>query len=376
MLLIQPVVSQNKHKFAAIVRGATNYMGERLRCAVIGIGSAGLEIINSLLHCPRATVVAIAETNPQRAREVCERFKIPRNYAAYPELLDQPDIDAVAIALPNQFHAKAAVEALKARKHVLLERPAATNAKDAAKLVETVRAMKRTFMVSQELRFHRSVQLAKTIIQRGELGELYHARAFWLRRNHIPRIGSWHTQKQQAGGGCASDLGQSMLDLCLHLLGDFTVTSVTAQTLAKFGPRGLGDHDLGRPEIVTSQMFDVEDIAAAFLRLKNGRTITLEVCWAGHLPADAREQGLDLLGTSAGLSLFPARMFRPGPNGYDCTLLGAPKVTLPEDRVHHFVQCVLENKKPLVTPEESLAVQKIMDALYASAASGKEVYLK
>lgn len=359
-----------------MLRRAKLPMGERLRCAVIGIGSAGLDLINSLLHCPRATVVAIAEANPQRAREICDRFKIPRNYAAYPELLDQPDIDAVAIALPNDLHAQAAVEALKARKHVLLERPIATNAKDAAKIVETVRAMKRTCMVAQELRFHRSVQLAKSVLQRGELGEIYHARAAWLRRSHIPRIGSWHTRKQHAGGGCASDLGQSLLDLCLYLLNDFTVTSVTAQTLAKFGPRGLGEHELGRAEPVTSQMFDVEDFAAAFLRLKNGRTLTLETCWAGHLPADAPEQSLDLLGTNASLSLFPARLFRPGPNGYDCTLLGAPKLGLPEDRAHHFVQCVLENKKPLVAPEESLAVQKIVDALYASAAAGKEVFLK
>jgi predicted dehydrogenase len=85
---------------------------------------------------------------------------------------------------------------------------------------------------------------------------------------------------------------------------------------------------------------------------------------------------VDLLGTNASLSLFPPRLFRQSANGYETTLLSALKVPYPEDRLHHFVQCVLENKKPLVLPEESLKVQQVLDAIYASANSGKEVTLK
>src|SRR2546430_9747663 len=61
----------------------------------------------------------------------------------------------------------------------------------------------------------------KAILDRGDLGEVYHARCFWLRRSGIPRIGSWFTQKQFSGGGCTTDLGVHMLDTCLHLLGEF-----------------------------------------------------------------------------------------------------------------------------------------------------------
>src|SRR5271165_6399573 len=112
-------------------------MAERLRCAVIGTGAIGLEHLNSLLHCQCATAVAAAEINPARAKEASERFKIPRSYSDYTELLDQADIDAVIVALPNHLHATAAIEALKARKHVLLEKPMAMNAKEAARIVET-----------------------------------------------------------------------------------------------------------------------------------------------------------------------------------------------------------------------------------------------
>jgi len=106
--------------------------------------------------------------------------------------------------------------------------------------------------------------------------------------------------------------------------------------------------------------------------LKSGRTISLEVSWAGHHAPDTREYGVDLHGTTAGLSLYPARLFRPGPNGFETIQLSLPIVSHSEDRIHHFVTCALEGKKPLVAPEESLKIQQLLDAIYASAASGKE----
>src|SRR5947207_12035705 len=160
----------------------TTNMPERLRCAVIGTGGFGLDHLNSLLHCPRAAAVAIAETNPERLKESADRFKISRAYTDYHDLLDQPDIDAVTIAVPNHLHARVAIDALQSRKHVLLEKPMATNAKDALKVVETAKRMKRVVMVAQNFRFNRHTQMARTIIDRGDLGEVYHARGFWVRR--------------------------------------------------------------------------------------------------------------------------------------------------------------------------------------------------
>ena len=257
-------------------------MPERLRCAVIGTGGFGLDHLNSLLHCPRANAVAIAETNSERLKEAADRFKISRAYADYHDLLDQPDIDAVTIAVPNYLHARIAIDALQARKHVLLEKPMAMNAKEAAKIVEAAKKMRRSLMVAQNFRFNRHTQVAKAIVERGDLGEVYHARCFWLWRSNIPRIGSWFTQKQYSGGGCTADLGVHMLDACLHLLGEFDVKAVSAQTFAKFGPRGLGETDWGKSSIDPKKPFDVEDYCVALLKLKSGRTLSLEISWAGH----------------------------------------------------------------------------------------------
>ena len=350
-------------------------MPERLRCAVIGTGGFGIDHLNSLLHCPRATAVAIAEINPERLKEAADRFKISRAYADYHDVLDQPDIDAVTIAVPNHLHARVAIDALQARKHVLLEKPMAMNAKEAAKIIETAKKMRRVLMVAQNFRFNRHTQVAKAIVERGDLGEVYHARCFWLRRSGIPRIGSWFTRKQFSGGGCTADIGVHMLDTCLHLLGEFEVRTVSAQTFARFGPRGLGETDWGKSEIDPKKPFDVDDYSVALIKLKSGRSVVLEASWAGHHAPDAREYGVDLLGTNAGLSLYPARLFRPGTSGFETINLSLPIVPHTEDRIQHFVQCALEGKKPLVAPEESFAVQQLLDAIYTSAGSGKEVKL-
>ncbi len=350
-------------------------MREKLRCAVIGAGAIGTEHLNSLLHCPRAAAVAIAETNAQRLREAAEKFHVPRTYTNYKELLEQPDIDAVTIALPTYLHAQVAIDALNARKHVLIEKPMATNAKDAAKIVAAAQKSHRTVMVAKNFRFDRHAQTARAAVQRGDLGEVYHARAFWHRNSGIPRIGSWFTQKQFAGGGVLADSGGALMDVLFYLLNDFEVQSVSATTHAKFGPRGRGEGTWGKSEVDPKRPFDVEDHSSAYIRMKKGYTVTIETSWAGFHPGDDRECGIDLLGTEAGLSLFPAKLFKGGIHGFETTHFYNAKNGTTEDRVQHFVNCVVENKKPIVPIEESLKVQQVMDALYESANSGKEVRL-
>jgi len=350
-------------------------MREKLRCAVIGVGAIGIEHLNDLLHCPKAATVAIAETNSQRLREAAEKFHIPRTYANYKELLEQPDIDAVTIALPNFLHAPVAVDALNARKHVLIEKPMATNAKEAAKIVAAAQKNRRTAMVAQNFRFDRHTQTARLAIQRGDLGEIYHARGFSHRHSNIPRIGSWFTQKHLAGGGCMADTGTMLVDVLFYLLNDFDVVSVTAATHAKFGTRGRGEGTWGKSEVDPKRPFDVEDHGTALLRMKKGYTVTVETSWAGFHPGDTREEGIELLGTEAGLSLFPAKLFKQSLQGFETTHFYNVKNGPVEDRISHFVNCILEGKKPLIPIEESLKVQQVLDAIYASAESGKEVRL-
>jgi predicted dehydrogenase len=347
----------------------------RFQVGVIGAGAIGNDhIANFNLH-PSARVVALAEISPKRGREAAERFGIPDLETDYRKILERSDIDVISVALPNYLHAKVALDALRAGKHVMLDKPMATNARDAAKLVAEAKKRGVLFMVGQNLRFAREVQTAKHLIDTGMLGDVYHARTSWNRRAGIPRIGSWFTQKRFAGGGCTYDIGVHALDRCLYLMGEFDAAAVSGKTFAKFGPRGLGNGSWGMGEVDPKATFDVDDMSIALIKLRSGRTVLLESSWAAHAP-QGDVNSTRLFGTEAGLGLPPLQLYkqtRLGQSTEDVDLL-PPKVST--NRMVHFIDCLLGNAKPFVKPTESLAVQKILDAIYVSSATGREVRVR
>jgi predicted dehydrogenase len=345
-----------------------------LNVAVIGAGGIGLQHIEDFRRHPSARVVAVAEVSPERGREAVERFGIATLVTDYRELLTRADIDVVSIALPNFLHASVSLDWLRAGKNVLLDKPMATRAADAALLVAEAEKQGVLFMVGQNHRFTPEVQTAKQLIEQGLIGDAYFARTVWRRRSGIPRIGSWFTQKQFAGGGATYDLGVHALDRCLYLLGDFDAATVSGQTFAKFGPRGQGDGTWGKSEIDPAKPFDVDDLAVALIRLKSGRAVLLETSWAAH-QAVLEENNTELLGTEGGLHVPPLRLYRKTQYGYsdEQAALLPPRVS--PNRMAHFIDCLLGLAEPFVKPAESLAVQRILDAIYLSAQTGREVAL-
>ncbi|MFA5056735.1 MAG: Gfo/Idh/MocA family oxidoreductase, partial [Opitutaceae bacterium] len=308
--------------------------------AVIGAGAIGQHHLNSFRKHPAARIVALAETNPERGREIAELFSIPDLYADYRDVLRRPDIDAVSIALPNYLHAPVALAALRAGKHVMLDKPMATNARDAAKLVAAAKRRRRLLMVGQNQRFAPAVQTLKQLVDRGVLGEVYHAKATWLRRSGIPRIGSWFTQRKFAGGGCTYDIGVHVLDQTLYLMGEFTATAVSAQTYAKFGPRGQGNGSWGKSEIDPRKPFDVDDFSVALIRLRSGRTVLLETSWAAHQRMRS-SNGTQLFGTAAGATTHPPRLFHPGRKDYTIEPLPTLPPLVSPDRMVHFINVLM-----------------------------------
>jgi len=343
--------------------------------AVIGAGAIGLNHIQSFQDHPDARVIALAETSPARGREAADRFSIPDLYTDYKEVFARRDIDVVSIALPNYLHAPVGLDALRAGKNLLIDKPMATNAQDAARLITLARRKRLKLMVGQNQRFTPESQTVKTLVEKGRLGEVYHARAQWLRRSGIPRIGSWFTRKDLAGGGCTYDIGVHALDLALHLIGDFEAASVSGQTTAKFGNRGLGEGGWGRSEVDKSKPFDVDDMCNALIKMKSGRTVLLEVTWAVHQPS-RDEHGVQLFGTDGGATTNPARFYKQGRNGYVLEELDTSACRVTPNRMANFIDVVMGKAEPYVKPEESLAVQKILDAIYRSSATGREVRIR
>jgi predicted dehydrogenase len=250
----------------------------------------------------------------------------------------------------------------------------ATNARDAAKLVAEAKRRGLLLMIGQNMRFAAEVQTAKALVEGGVLGDVYHAKTSWCRRTGIPRIGSWFTQTEFAGGGCTYDIGVHALDRCLYLMGEFEAAAVSGMTYSKFGNRGKGSGTWGKSEIAKGKPFDVDDMSVALIKLKSGRTVLLESSWAAHQP-ERDINSTQLFGTEAGLTFPPLSLHRETKTGYSSELvtLHAPKVST--NRMVHFIDCLLGKAKPYVLPEESLGIQRILDAIYKSAKTGREVRL-
>jgi predicted dehydrogenase len=343
--------------------------------AVLGAGAIGRDHIASFQQHPNARVIAVVDTSPERGRAAAESFRIPDLCTDYREVLRRADVHVVSIALPNYLHAPVALAALQAGKHVMLDKPMSTDARSAARLVAEARRRRRLLMVGQSQRFAPAVQTLRQLVERGVLGEVYHAKAVWLRRSGIPRIGSWFTQRKFAGGGCTYDIGVHVLDQTLYLMGEFTAVTVSGQTFAKFGPRGLGDGNWGLGEIDPRKPFDVEDASVAFIRLKSGRTVQLETSWAVHQP-EPDIGGTQLFGTEAGATTNPLQLFHSGRRGYNVETIDPLPPRVDPNRMVHFINVLLGREEPHVPPAQSLAVQKILDAIYRSAASGREIRIR
>lgn len=348
---------------------------DKLRVGMVGAGQIAYGHCREINAHPGAQVVAVADPSDERARRICEEMKIGRRFKSADDMLAKGDVDAVTIAVPNRFHAPVALAALKAGKHVMLDKPFALNLKEAEKVVKAAAQNRVVFMLGMNQRFTREGQTIRAIVDRGELGEIYHAKAFWLRRSGIPKLGTWFGDKQLAGGGCVLDIGVHILDLCLYLLNSFEPVSVSATTRTVFGNRGLGEGGWGMSDRAKKYTFDVEDFASAMIRLKGGKTVSLDVSWALHQEQGNR-QNIELFGSEAGASVFPPRIFRFGKNKGEYEVTEPQGVQGPysgQNRFSNWLDVILKKAKPCVTARQALAVQKTLDAIYLSARTGREV---
>ena len=343
------------------------------RFGVIGAGAMAGFVAGELTKLADACVVAVADPHLERAVAFAERHDVEHVFDDAAALLALDAVDAVYIGVPNHLHASLARAALEAGKHTLLDKPFALSGAEAREVIAVAEASGLSFMLGMNQRFSREVQTARALVADGALGDVYHVKAYWRRRAGIPRIGSWFTHRSQAGGGSLLDIGVHMLDAALFVLDDFDAVSVAGAICGKFGVRGLGELDWGESE-VEDDVCDVEDFATALIRLGGGATLALDAAWAMHQAVPAA-MNIELFGTEGGYSVYDAKLYREGEDGY-VTVDGpaAGDLAYPHrSRMQHFVDVVAGRAAPAVSNAEALAVQDILDAIYASAAGGGEV---
>jgi len=339
------------------------------RIAVVGAGFAARVVHLPGYRASMAPVTAICDLDEARARALAKEYSIPHVYTDWRRMLAEVQPDIVSVGLPNVLHREVTVAALEAGAHVLCEKPLATSVAEAHEMFDAARRAGRVLMAAQHFRFEAGAQAIKRVVDSGALGQIYHAEAIAMRRMGIPTWGAFH-QRASSAGGCLLDIGVHMLDQTLWLMGNPTPVKVSAVTQQRFGRR---------PEIAAimgnawnPKLFDVEDFAVAFVRFEDGASLILRVCWASHI-TDSRFSS-QLLGTEGGAITDPPTIYRLRDGmQVDEEFKNLPRFSGWEREVVHFLAVVRGEAEPLVKEEETLNVQRILNAAYRSAEEGREV---
>src|SRR5271170_2200801 len=167
-----------------------------VRFGFIGAGAIAHHAADAVLKHPHAKLVAIQDPHLERRTTLQKKHSLEHAHEAVEELLANKSVDAVYIAVPNKFHIPLAIQALEAGKHVILEKPFAMNAVEAEKAIATAKTAGLVLTVGMNQRFSADSQKIKQLVEKGVLGDIYHAKAYWMRRAGIPKLGTWFGSRE------------------------------------------------------------------------------------------------------------------------------------------------------------------------------------
>ena len=350
----------------------------KFKVAVIGVGSISKHHIESYMNNRDAELYAFCDINEQRLKFMGEKYGVTRLYTDEAQMLRElPELDAVSVCTWNSAHAPCTIMALEAGKHVLCEKPMATNVEDAVKMKEAADKNGKLLMIGFVRRFGRDCVMVNELIKNNALGEIYYAKVANIRRNGNP--GGWFGEKARSGGGPLIDLGVHSIDLVRYLMGMPNPTSVYGATFDKLGAR----NDIKTPKAYVAasatdhDICDCEDLASALVRFDNGAVLSVEMSFA--LNTGDTMNNIQLFGTEAGVKVdsknvtlygttdgFLTDTCFEGKNGLDVTEAFGREIDHFVDSARGLVECIN-------TADDGIAMMKILTAIYKSADNGHEV---
>ena len=338
-------------------------MAKKIKVGIIGLGWPGREHLKGYLQSERAEVIAVCDANEELAGRIAREHGVPSVYTDHKAMLRAGDVQAVSVCLPNFLHAPVSLDALRAGRHVICEKPPALDAKQARRLADAAHKGGLILMYALCQRFTGAAKLVKDYVEKGELGDIYFARAVYHRRRGIP-LGtqSWFTDKKRSGGGALIDIGVHALDTAWWLMGAPKPVSVSGNTYRKFA------HTL--PE---GTHFDVDDSAFGLIRFDTGATLILECSWALNLSGGSLTQ---IAGSKGGVEMNPLKILTER-DGVQIDITPHVPDTNPfAGQTDHFLECIQTGRTPLMGAEQGVQLMQMLDGIYQSAATGREVRIK
>lgn len=348
-----------------------------LGVGIIGAGEiAECHARGILANQEKARFVAVADINEAKVKEKAHRWEIPYWYTDYHKLLERDDIDAVIVCTPNSLHADIVCSAAEAGKHILCEKPIATNLADADRMIQTCRKNKVKLQIGYQLRYHPYFIKVKELIDEGRVGEIIFIRGRmshdWGGAEKGPGgFRSWFTQKKLSGGGTLLDNGCHYFDLLRYLGGK--IKEVFAYTSFK-----------------THQ--EVEDNAVALCKFENGATGEIEASWMDRKGWDSRVLVYGTVGViecadyilNTQLKLYhrsknPKIYWKPKSFEEQIKVNVAQFECVGENayisQVTDFLQIIKEDREPACSGEEGKASLEAVLAAYRSSETGRAVSL-
>ena len=353
-------------------------MEKKLKVGIIGTGSISALHIEGYRNNPNVELYAFCDINEAQLKKMADKYGITRTYTDCNEMLKLKELDAVSVCTWNSAHAPCTIAALNAGKHVLCEKPMATSAAEAREMLEAAQRNNKLLMIGFVRRYGNDCRIVKDFIDKDFLGDIYYAKATYIRRNGNP--GGWFGDKSRSAGGPLIDLGVHVIDLTRYLMGNpmpVSIYGVTYQTLFNRphikGANGYTSVSSGNHDIC-----DVEDFASAMIRYDNGAVLSIEASFSLNVKQD---QGtIELFGDKAGVKLDPEVEFFTETNDYLTNISLDASSALSFDglfnnEIDHYVDCII-NGTPCKSPaEDGVTIMTILDGVYESARTGHEVLL-
>ncbi|MFP4104986.1 MAG: Gfo/Idh/MocA family protein [Phycisphaerae bacterium] len=352
---------------------------KKLKVGIIGTGGISGVHHSGYEKCDLSELVAICDIKPEVLKEKGDKWDIPeeRRFLDHKDLLKLDEIDAVSVCTPNKSHCEITVNALKAGKHVLCEKPMAMNPAEAKKMNDAAEKAGKKLQIGLMHRYRPDAEFVKELVDTGELGDIYYAQCKAVRRRGVPSWGVFGQLEEQGGGGTI-DIGVHQIDLTWWLMGCPQPVSVSGATYQSIGNTPGHWGQFGKWDHTT---YTVEDFAAGFVRYENGATMSIECSFCVNLDQD--REGQHIVGTKGGAGLSPLSVqMEKGGHLMDCTphhfvqtdLHGQPiKMRNHEKEVADFCRAVVEDDSVLVPGTQAIVTQKIIDGIFRSAKAGKEV---
>lgn len=345
-------------------------MSKPFRVGFIGAGAIALKHMQHLVKVPGVEVVCASDISARSLELMKQTYNVPHLYADYQQMLkEQPDLNAIDICTPNKLHAPCAIAALEAGMHVMVEKPMAMNAAEAQAMLDAAKKAERQIVMGFQFRFDQRTKVIRDQIDRGAFGKILYVRAQWLRRRGIPNWGVFGRKALQ-GGGPMIDIGVHVIETAHSLIGSPAPVSATGNMWTFHG---------NKPSDIACQWpkwdhstYDVEDLAVGMIRFATGTMLTVEVSFVTHIEKDV--WNIQVLGETGGATWEPVQVFADH-NGYMMNMTPGyvPPVDVWDYKMKHFVEVCRDGRMNEAPGEHGLMIQKMLDGVYESAATGREV---